>query len=167
MQHTEAARPSRARTVTFDVVNPTTSAQPPRRRLSDRAGLNLSLITLADVLVDIGRIDEARPVLDESLVLCLELEDRTMLAYLLEDLAGVHAAQGRSDEALRSVGYASALREQIGAPLPPNEQARVDRMLAPAYAALGPDAAEAVAQGRALGARQAIDVLLDPSPPTT
>ncbi len=138
-----------------------------RRRLGDRAGLNLSLITLADVLVDIGRIEEARPVLDESLVLCLELEDRTMLAYLLEDLAGVHAAQGRADEALRSVGYASALREQIGAPLPPNEQARVDRMLAPAYAALGSAAAEAVAEGAALGARQAIDVLLDGSPPTT
>lgn len=132
-----------------------------RRRLGDRAGLNLSLITLADVLVDLGRVDEARPVLDESLALCLELNDRTMLAYLLEDLAGVNAADGRPAAALRCAGYATALRDEIGAPLPPNEQARVDALIAPARDAL--DAAtvtEALAAGAALAARQAIDELL-------
>jgi class 3 adenylate cyclase len=132
-----------------------------RRRLGDRAGLNLSLITLADVLVDLGRVDDARPVLDESLALCLELNDRTMLAYLLEDLAGVNAADGRPAAALRCAGYASALRDEIGAPLPPNEQARVDALLAPARQAL--DAAsvdEALAAGAALAAGQSIDELL-------
>lgn len=132
-----------------------------RRRLGDRAGLNLSLITLADVLVDLGRVDEARPVLDESLALCLELNDRTMLAYLLEDLAGVNAADGRPVAALRCAGYATALRDEIGAPLPPNEQTRVDALVEPARRALdAATAEEALAAGAALAARQAVDELL-------
>ena len=132
-----------------------------RRALGDRAGLNLSLVTLADVLVDTGRIDEARPVLDESLDLCFELNDRTMLAYVMEDLAGVNAAADRAVDALRCAGYAAALREQIRAPLPPSEQARVDRLLGPARARLDPAAAEAaLAAGADLAARQAIDELL-------
>jgi hypothetical protein len=84
-----------------------------------------------------------------------------MLAYLLEDLAGVDAADGRPVAALRCAGYAAALRAQIGAPLPPNEQARVDGLLAPARAALDPTSAdEALSTGAALAARQAIDELL-------
>ncbi len=132
-----------------------------RRRLGDRAGLNLSLITLADVLVDIGQVDDARPVLDESLGLCLELHDRTMLAYLLEDVAGVHATLGEHVPALRCAGYAVTLREQIGAPLPPNEQARVDRLLAPSRTELGEhDALLAIAAGAEMAERQALDELL-------
>jgi adenylate cyclase len=123
---------------------------PLRRQLGDRAGLNLSLLTLADLLVDLGRFDDARVPLDESLTLSLELDDRTMLAYLVEDHAGM-AAGSDPVHALRCAGFAAALRDHIGAPLPPNEQARVDRFLAPAIAALdAASAASARAEGAAL-----------------
>jgi predicted ATPase len=107
-----------------------------RRQLGDKAGLALSLNTLADVVLDEGDYGSARPLLDESLVLSRELGDQTAIAYLIEDYAGLAAAEGRHEHALQLAGFASGLRDTIGAPLPPAEQARVDRMIAPARLAL-------------------------------
>jgi adenylate cyclase len=134
-----------------------------RRQLGDRVGLALSLNTLADVLVDIGQFDAAMPLLDESLAIDTELGDQTGIAYLIEDYAGVAAAQGAAARALRLAGFAAALREMIGAPLPPNEQARVDRLLEPARAAVDDaTAAQAWADGRRLGLAQSVnEVLVD------
>jgi adenylate cyclase len=103
-----------------------------RRQIGDRAGLALSLNTLADMLLDQGDFTDVRAVLDESLAINRELGDQTAIAYLLEDYAGLAAAAGAAVRALQIAGYAAALRNQVGAPLPPTEQARVDRMLAPA-----------------------------------
>jgi adenylate cyclase len=72
-----------------------------RRQLGDRAGLALSLNTLADVLIDIGQYLDAMPLLDESLAIDRQLGDQTAIAYLIEDYAGVAAAQGRAERALR------------------------------------------------------------------
>ncbi len=107
-----------------------------RRQLGDRVGLALSLTTLADVVIDEGDFTAAVPILDESLAINRELGDNTMIAYVVEDYAAVAAAEGRSEQALRLGGFASALRASIGAPLPPSEQERVERLLAPAKAAL-------------------------------
>jgi tetratricopeptide (TPR) repeat protein len=122
-----------------------------RRQLGDRAGLALSLNTLADVLIDIGQYLDAVPLLDESLAIDRQLGDQTAIAYLIEDYAGVAAAQERPERALRLAGFAAALRDQIGAPLPPNEQARVHRMIDPARASLAPATAEqAFTEGRTM-----------------
>ena len=107
-----------------------------RRELGDKAGLALSLNTLADVLLDQGEISEVRPLLDESLAINRELGDKTAIAYLMEDYGGLAAAESMPEKALQLAGFAAALRESIGAPLPPAEQARVDRMIAPAREAL-------------------------------
>ena len=131
-----------------------------RRQLGDKAGLALSLNTLADVVLDEGKFEEARPLLDESLEISRELGDQTAIAYLIEDYAGLAAANGKSQTALQLAGYASALRESIGAPLPPSEQARVDRMLAPARTAISePDAMAEWNMGRSLGLEQAIELV--------
>jgi adenylate cyclase len=133
-----------------------------RRQLGDKAGLALSLNTLADVVLDEGDFPAARPLLDESLAINRELGDRTAIAYLIEDYAGLAAAENQPQRALKLAGFAAALRETIGAPLPPTEQARVDRLLAPARAAL-PNAASAASfeTGRLLALEQAIDLALD------
>ncbi|MCU1361480.1 MAG: adenylate/guanylate cyclase [Ilumatobacteraceae bacterium] len=132
-----------------------------RRQLGDRAGLALSLNTLADVLIDIGQYFDAVPLLDESMAIDKQLGDQTGIAYLIEDYAGVAASQGLFERALRLAGFAAALREAIGAPLPPNEQARVERMVQPARATLDePTAAQAWAEGRAMGEAQAVDEVL-------
>ncbi len=132
-----------------------------RRELGDKAGLALSLNTLADVVLDEGKFTEARPLLDESLEINRELGDQTAIAYLIEDYAGLAAAEAKPQKSLQLAGFASALRESIGAPLPPSEQARVDRMLAPARDAL-PEFAATVEweAGRSLDMEQAIKLAL-------
>jgi tetratricopeptide (TPR) repeat protein len=132
-----------------------------RRQLGDRAGLALSLNTLADVVLDEGEFSEARPLLDESLGISRELGDQTAIAYLIEDYGGVAAAEARPEKALQLAGFAAALRESIGAPLPPSEQARVDRMIAPAREALPESTVDAEWEtGRSLGLDQAIELAL-------
>lgn len=135
-----------------------------RRQLGDKAGLALSLNTLADVVLDEGKFSEARPLLDESLAINRELGDRTAIAYLIEDYAGLAAAEAKPQKALQLAGFAAALRESIGAPLPPSEQARVDRMIEPARAALPEDEATAHWEsGRSLDLEQACKLALSSS----
>ncbi len=131
-----------------------------RRQLGDKAGLALSLNTLADVVLDEGDYAAARPLLDESLALNRDLGDQTAIAYLIEDYAGLAAAEAQPERALQLAGFAAALREALGAPLPPAEQARVDRMLALAHAALPDTAAQERATGQALQIDQAIALAL-------
>lgn len=130
-----------------------------RRQLGDKAGLALSLNTLADVVLDEGRFEDARPLLDESLALSRELGDQTAIAYLMEDYAGLAAAEGKPEKSLQLAGFAAALRESIGAPLPPSEQARVDRMIAPARAVLSESAALSLWEtGCSMSLQAAIDL---------
>jgi adenylate cyclase len=131
-----------------------------RRQMGDKAGLALSLNTLADVVLDEGDYASARPLLDESLAINRELGDQTAIAYLIEDYGGLAAAEAQPERALRLAGFAAALREAIGAPLPPAEQARVDRMIAPARDTLQQAAAAAWEAGRALELEQAIALAL-------
>jgi tetratricopeptide (TPR) repeat protein len=132
-----------------------------RRQLGDKAGLALSLNTLADVVLDEGEYSDARPLLDESLAINRELGDQTAIAYLIEDYAGLAAAEGRPEKALQLAGFAAALRVMIGAPLPPSEQARVDRMLAPAREVLAESAVTSLWEtGRSLVLEQAIELAL-------
>ena len=132
-----------------------------RRQLGDKAGLALSLNTLADVVLDEGAHAEARPLLDESLGISRELGDQTAIAYLIEDYSGVAAAEAKPQKALQLAGFAAALRESIGAPLPPSEQKRVDRMIAPAREAL-PESSVTSAwdTGRSMELEQAIELAL-------
>jgi tetratricopeptide (TPR) repeat protein len=132
-----------------------------RRQLGDKAGLALSLNTLADVVLDEGAFADARPLLDESLEISRDLGDQTAIAYLIEDYGGLAAAEKKPEKALQLTGFAAALRESIGAPLPPAEQARVDRMIAPARAALTESVVTAAWEtGRAMGLDQAIELAL-------
>ena len=132
-----------------------------RREIGDRAGLALSLNTLADVMMDEGEYSEVRPLLDESLDINRELGDKTAIAYLMEDYGGIAAAESNPEKALQLAGFAAALRDAIGAPLPPLEQARVDRMIAPARETLSDAKARAAWEmGRELGLEQAIDLAL-------
>jgi predicted ATPase/class 3 adenylate cyclase len=132
-----------------------------RRQLGDKAGLALSLNTLADVVLDEGDYASARPLLDESLTISHELGDQTAIAYLIEDYGGVAAAESKPERALQLASFAAALRASIGAPLPPAEQTRVDRMIAPARAALSEaDVKAAWDAGSSLTLEQAIELAL-------
>ncbi|MBX3010788.1 MAG: tetratricopeptide repeat protein [Caldilineaceae bacterium] len=129
-----------------------------RRQLGDKAGLAFSLNTLADVVLDEGDYLAAPSLLAESLRLNRELGDQTAIAYLMEDYAGLAAAQDQPVRAMRLAGFAAALRQTVGAPLPPTEQERVDRMLAPARRVL---AADAIAMAWATGASLALPAAVE------
>jgi class 3 adenylate cyclase/tetratricopeptide (TPR) repeat protein len=131
-----------------------------RRSLGDKWGIANSLSSLANMLLHEGNLAPLPPMLRESLELNLEIGDREALAYCLEDYAGLAAGQGQHRRALRLAGAAAALRAELGAPLPAADQANLDRLLAPARAALGTDGGTAFSEGQALAADDAVALAL-------
>jgi hypothetical protein len=114
------------------------------------------------VACELGEFASARTLHEECLVIDRELGDKWGIAYSLEGLAAVAAALGSSLRAAHIWGAAEQLREEIGAPLPPNERPRYDRRVAVARAALRDDAAfeRAWQEGRALTIEQGIALAL-------
>jgi DNA-binding NarL/FixJ family response regulator len=87
----------------------------------------------------------------------LELDNKLTIASCLEGLAGVLLAQGEPTRAIRIWGTAEALREAIGAPLPPIECAGYEQAVANAHSLLGEQVfAAAWAQGRTMTPEQAL-----------
>src|SRR5262249_9795253 len=128
-----------------------------RRELGDPQNFALPLISLAALAREQGDYARARAYLTECLALCRQLGSRYMAAIGLESVAALAWAQKRSERAVCFYGAAAALRESIGAPLPPDGRKEVDPILAELRAALGESAfAAAFAAGRALQWEQAI-----------
>jgi hypothetical protein len=93
----------------------------------------------------------------ESLAIRRELGDRRGIAGCLEALAGVAGAQGQHERAARLFGAAAALRESIGAPLPPADSAEIEPRVAAVRAALGEEAFTAAwAAARAMSLEEAV-----------
>ena len=65
-----------------------------------------------------------------------ELEHKRGIARLLECFACLAAVQLEAERSLRLAGAASALRQNIGAPLTPAEQGKLEAILDPARHAL-------------------------------
>ena len=132
------------------------------RELGDRAGIANSLNNLGNVACELGEFASARTLHEECLVIDRELGDKWGIAYALEGLAAVIAALGSSLRAARIWGAAERLREEIGAPLPPNERPRYHRRVTTARAALRDDAAfeRAWQEGRASTIEQGIALAL-------
>jgi adenylate cyclase len=129
-----------------------------QREVGDRYGMADTLTNLGIVARDQGDHSEARTLLGEGLAITNELGNRVGTAYVLEEIAGLAALLGRARRALRLSGAAERLREEIGAPLPPAEQSRLEGLLQPAQEALEQATIEAaVAEGRAWSLEQAIE----------
>jgi hypothetical protein len=80
---------------------------------------------------------EATARFQAALALWHEMGEQRGIAEGLEDLAGVAVRQGRPAAAVRWLAAAAAVRETIGAPLPPVERPGHAAALAAARAALG------------------------------
>lgn len=117
------------------------------RRTGDRHAEARVLANLGDVAADDGDLGAAESLYQQSLALRSQLGDRIGMAAILERLAGV--AEDRPARAAALIGAASAMREEIGAPLSAAGKARVDQFLAGLHSAIGgPAVDEAVAAGR-------------------
>lgn len=72
----------------------------------------------------------------------VELDDKWGLANSLTSIGNILAALGRHEDAARFYGCSTALREEIGAPLPPVERIGFDKWSQVAKEALGDDGYE-------------------------
>jgi predicted ATPase/DNA-binding CsgD family transcriptional regulator len=128
------------------------------REMGDRVSIAQSLSLMAKVVTIQGDHTAARALYEESLALAREIGNKN-IAFCLEGLAGVVAAQGELAWAVQLWGAAKALREAIGVPIPPVYHAEYEQLVATARTQLGEKAfATAWAQGRMMTPEQALTV---------
>ena len=107
------------------------------RRLRDSWGIASALSDLASLSCDQGNNSEARRLYGESIKLFQDLGHKRGIARALECLAVSAAAQSQAEQSLHWAGAAAALRQQLGVPLVPAEQRRLEKALEFARRTLG------------------------------
>ena len=105
-------------------------------RLGDRWGVAGTLADLGNLAREQRDCATAHALYRESLKVFQELEHKRGIARLLECFACSASIQFQAERSLRLAGAAAALRQNIGAPLTPAEQAKLEAHLDPARHAL-------------------------------
>ncbi|WP_103959161.1 BTAD domain-containing putative transcriptional regulator [Nonomuraea solani] len=100
------------------------------RDVAGDPGAALILAELGFVAEQRGDASGALELQSEALASARRVGDPRAIALALEGLAGARALEGRHEEAGLLLGQAAALRESVGAPLPPGERGDVDRITA-------------------------------------
>jgi ATP/maltotriose-dependent transcriptional regulator MalT len=120
-----------------------------------------SLVALGRVKRTLGQILPASELLLEGLELSRALGDKLGIAEALEELGVVSAVQGDGVHAAMLFGTAHALREGMGAPLPPVDRAAHGSVVAVCRAQLGETAfAAAWAHAAARPFQEVVDEVL-------
>ncbi len=101
------------------------------REIGDRWGIAGTLTDLGTLAREQRNYPVAHSLYRESIRLFLTLEHKRGIARLLEYFACSAAAQLEAERSLRLAGSAAALRQNIGAPLTPAEQAKLEAILDP------------------------------------
>ena len=99
------------------------------RRLGDKWGIASTLCDLASLSCDQGNSAEVRRLYGEGIKLFEELGYKRGIAKALECLAVHASAQSKAEQSLHLAGAAAALRQQLGVPLLPTEQRRLNKAL--------------------------------------
>ena len=135
------------------------------RELGER-GITWALITLGKVAERLGDYPAAYASYEESLAGVGD--DNLYTPFSLEGLAGVVAVQGDPAWAAQLWGAAEALRRARGTPIPPVYRADYQRAVAATRVRLGEQAFDdAMAEGRAMTAEQALAARWPKAMPTT
>jgi predicted ATPase len=106
------------------------------RELGDRWGIAGTLADLGNLAREERDCAAAHSLYRESLKVFRELDHKRGVARLLECCACSAAVQLQAERSLRLAGAAAALRQNIGAPLTPAEQGKLEAILGPARRAL-------------------------------
>src|SRR5262249_36769388 len=85
------------------------------------------LVSLGYVALRQGDAAQAHTRFVEGLECFNKVGNKRGVVFTLEGLASLAVAQGRPEQAVRIFAWADAMREAIGDPRPPVEQADVDR----------------------------------------
>jgi len=121
-----------------------------------------SLVALGRVRRTLGQVLPASELLMEGLELFRALGHKLGITNAIEELGAVSAVQGDGVQAAILFSTAHALREGMGAPLPPVDRAAHDSVLAACRAQLGDTAfAEAWAQAAARPWQEMVDQVLE------
>ena len=92
------------------------------RQVGDPQGITYALLYLGHVARNQGDHAGARALYEESLTLSRQSGDQVCIASALEGLAVLASSQAQPERGVRLWGAAAALREQIGAPLSPDDR---------------------------------------------
>jgi len=131
--------------------------------LRDRWGIAGTLADLGNLAREQQDCPTAQSFYRESLRIFRELDHKRGIARLLECFACSAAAQFLAERSLRLAGAAAALRHNIGAPLTPAEQHKLDAILDPARKALtNTSGATAWLEGWDMPVEKVIDEVLMP-----
>jgi predicted ATPase len=133
-------------------------------QLDDLWGVGGALADLGNLAREQQDYREADSLYRESLGIFRKLEYKRGIARLLESFAVSAAAQSESERSLRLAGAAAALRQSIGVPLAPAEQAKLEQNLEAARRAL-PTATSRTAwlEGWVMPIEKSIEDLLRPT----
>src|SRR6202521_1035247 len=133
------------------------------RELGDRWGIAGTLADLGSLAREQRNYPGAHFLYRESIKIFQELEHKRGIARLLECFACSAAAQLQAERSLRLAGAAAALRQNIGAPLTPAEQVKLEASLDAARRAMTNTAgATAWLEGWAMPVEKAIEDVLMP-----
>jgi predicted ATPase len=137
------------------------------REVDDRWGIAGTLADLGSLAREQGDYRTAHSLYRESIRFFQELDHKRGIARLLEYFACSAADQLEAERSLRLAGAAAALRQNIGAPLAPADQAKLEASLRAARQALTDKVgATAWLEGWALPAEKAIEEVLMPEAPS-
>ncbi len=135
------------------------------RSMGHAWGIARALTMLGDAACVRRDLARAASLYGEALELHRTVRAKQGITGCLEGLAEVACARGELALAARLGGAASALREEMGWPLPPAARERQERVAVAAREGLGAGGfEEAWAAGRELGLADAIEVALDACP---
>jgi predicted ATPase len=131
------------------------------RDLDDRWGVAGTLADLGSLSREQGNYSRARSLYQESIKIFQELGHKRGIARLLECFAYAAAGKLEAERALRLAGAAAALRQNIGAPLKPAEQIKLEAALETPRQVLSRTACHtAWSEGLAMPVEQAIEEVL-------
>jgi predicted ATPase len=129
--------------------------------LGDRWGIAGTLADLGNLAREQRDYATAHSLYRESIKIFEELAHKRGIARLLECFAASAASQGQARRALRLAGAAASLRQNVGAPLTPAEQLKLETSLDPARQEMGNDSgASAWLNGWALSTDEVIQEAL-------
>jgi predicted ATPase/DNA-binding CsgD family transcriptional regulator len=130
------------------------------RSIGNRRGMIRSLWGLGTVARLQGNIATARANLAQSLALAHELGDVWSVGMALEAVASLLVDTGRGEDAARALGFATALREALGAPLTAVIAAEHERVLQELGRLLGTQALAALLnEGRTVTVERVLQII--------
>jgi predicted ATPase/DNA-binding CsgD family transcriptional regulator len=117
------------------------------RRIGFRSLQASTETMLGAVLANAGDLGASRASMQAALTASLDIGDHWMIHLQLTWLAGLAAAAGQPETAMRLEGAAHAFGDVHHSQLPPSQLALVESWMGPARRSLGPAAARLIAEG--------------------